>query len=484
MKFKFKTQPRLPQATEFDTYKNSEARALLWQMRSGKSKVMIDTFSYQFCEKSITGVIVVAPNGVHDNWVKRELPKHCPIPYHAHIYRASSFKTNTHRTNLAAVCKASTSRMKVLAINSEGIRTPNARKSISKFIKAHKGKIFLVVDESHDFRTPGSSRTRTMRALAKHCKYRRILTGTAVSNTPLAAFSQFEILSPGALGSRTYGEFKSKYAIYTEARTKGGRRFDKLERYQNLEELKLAISEWSSVVLKKDSGIPPLNGITRNFHMGAKQKALYERLTKEYMLEDAAFDGGARMTKLQQITRGWYYNEEGDVVEIVKDENNPALQTLIREVQGSDPGTKFIIWCEHRHDIAMVTRALRRLNNRSIVEYHGGVKPKERQIAIDSFNMYKSVTDFVGQPRAGGVGLDLSEADVIFWYSHTHDLIIREQASERASQVDGAVVDVIDLECVGAVDEYILTAQRNKRSVSDDLAGVGLKYLLEAEKYI
>lgn len=482
MKFRFKTQPRPAQAKEFEEHKNSKARALLWQMRSGKSKVMIDTFGYQFCKKQVTGVIIIAPNGVHDNWVKRELPRHCPVPYHAHVYRASSFKTAWHRTGVDAVCKTSPMRLKVLAINSEGIRTDNAKKTLKAFLKAHKGKVFVIFDESHDFRTPGSSRTRVARSLAKHCQFRRILTGTAVSNTPLAAFSQFELLEPGALGFKNYGQFKARYAVYVEARTKGGRRFDKLECYQNLDELQDKISKWSSVVLREDSGVPPLNNFPRNFKMTAKQQTLYDRLTKEYMLEDAAFDGGARLTKLQQITRGWYYDEMGEPVEIIRDEDNPALQTLIREIQGSEG--KSIIWCEHQHDIVIVTRALRKLNSRQVVEYHGKIKADERQAAIDSFNMYTHVTDFVGQPQAGGVGLDLSEASMIFWYSHTHNLIIREQASDRASQVGGPIIDVIDLECDNSVDGFILTSQRNKRSVSDELAGVGLKYVLEGEALI
>lgn len=482
--FKFKTQPRPPQAREFDEHKDSKARALLWQMRSGKSKVMVDTVAYQFYKKNITGVIIIAPNGVHDNWVKREFPKHCPVPYHAHIYRSAKFKTRYHQTNVNAVTKASTTRLKVLAINSETIRTQNARKTIHNFLKAHQGKLFIIFDESHDFRTPGSARTRVARALAKKCQYRRILTGTPVSNTPLAAFSQFELLKPGALGCKTYSEFKAKYVVYTQQKTRGGRQFETVDHYINQDDLRDRISKWSSVVLKKDSGIPPLNGLVRNFEMTPKMRKTYDNLIKTYMLEDAAYDGGARANKLRQITRGWYYDEEGKVVELVKEEDNPAIKTLLREIQGSAEGSKAIIWCERRHDIAMVVRALKKLNSRSVVEYHGAIKPDERQAAVDSFNMYKSVTDFVGQPRAGGVGLDLSEADMIIWFSHTDDLIIREQASERASQVNGPIIDVIDLECLDSIDENVLTSHRNKRSMADELAGAGLKYILEAEKFI
>jgi SNF2 family DNA or RNA helicase len=85
------------------------------------------------------------------------------------------------------------------------------------------------------------------------------------------------------------------------------------------------------------------------------------------------------------------------------------------------------------------------------------------------------VTDFIGQPAAGGEGLDLSAADTIHWYSHTFDLIERDQANERATQVGGRSIAILDYVVPGTVDEYILKTLTRKRSVSDELAGVGLR---------
>lgn len=482
MQFRFKTKPYRHQAREFDEHKNDEARALLWQMRTGKTKVMIDTTAYQFCQGAVTGVLILAPNGVHTNWIKRELPTHCSVPYHAHVYQSTSVKTQWHKIGMNAVCRRAPMRLAILAMNSETIRTDNAKAAIKQFLSAHKGRVFLVVDESHDFRTPGSRRTRVGKSIAKHCRFRRILTGTPVSNTPLAAWSQYELLQPGALGCKTFGEFKARYAVYVQARTKGGRHFEQLQSYQNLEELKTKMSEWSSVVLRKDcDDMPDLNEVPNIFEMTKEQQRLYDRLTKDYMLEEAAFDGGARLTKLQQITRGWYKNEYDEVIEIVPDSRNPALMTLRRDLENHEG--KVIIWCQFKEDIRRVAALVEDMGL-TAVEYHGSVKRKDRESAIDNFMRFPKIKVFIGQPQAGGVGLNLSIANMIIWYSHTHNLITREQASERATKVGGMAIDVVDYECANSVDSFILTSHRTKRNVSDDVAGLGLKYILEAEALI
>lgn len=146
---------------------------------------------------------------------------------------------------------------------------------------------------------------------------------------------------------------------------------------------------------------------------------------------------------------------------------------MLDEVRSSDG--KAIVWCKYREDIRRVVRALAAEGIRC-VEYHGAVHSQaKRQQAIDDFNNDPSVRVFVGQPKAGGQGLDLSAADLILWYSHTFDLIERDQANERATQIGGKTVTIKDFVTPGTVDEYILANLGEKRSVSESLAGRGLR---------
>lgn len=479
-------QFRLPnykhQQDEWDRHRDDDARALLWQMRTGKTKSVLDLACYRHQKGDITGVLVLAPNGVHVNWVRRQLPVHMweTVPYVAHAWQASEAHKPGHAVSLDRCLQYRGDGLAVLAVNSESIIHDKPAAVIKKFLQRHKGKVMLVVDESHDYRSPGSKRTKRARALKRYCRVRRILTGTSVSNSPLAAYSQFELLEDHALGFATFGEFESHYAYYVQERTKGGRSYEKLDHYRNLDDLQERMSRLASVVLREDvDDMPKLLMDPRTILLPEAMQAQYTTLLKELILEleeggeVEAVDGGARIIKLQQLLGGWVIDADGNVRDLVTDEENPRLQGMLEDVGESD--RKCIVWCKFREDIRRVVRALTKAGVRC-VEYHGAIHSQsKRQAAIDAFNNDPSVKVFVGQPKAGGAGLDLSAADVILWYSHTFDLIERDQANERATQIGGKTVTIRDYVTPNTVDEYILANLEAKRSVSESLAGRGLR---------
>lgn len=470
------------QQLEWDRHRDDDARALLWQMRTGKTKATLDVACYRRMKGDIDAVLVIAPNGVHCNWVRRQLPQHMweTVPYVAHAWQASESHKPEHAASLERVLSCRGEALAVLAVNSESIIHDKPAKIIARFLRRHQGKCMLVVDESHDFRSPGSKRTKRARSLKKYCKVRRILTGTAVSNSPLAAYSQFELLENHALGFENFADFEGHYAYYVQERTKGGRSYERLDHYRNLDDLQGRMARWASVVLREDvDDMPDLVMDERTVVLPEAQMKAYRTLLKEMILEledggeVEAVDGGARLVKLQQMLGGFVVDVDGQVRELVPDDDNPRLQAMLDEVRSSDH--KVIVWCKYREDIRRVVRALTKEGIRC-VEYHGAVHSQaKRQQAIDAFNGDPGVRVFVGQPKAGGQGLDLSAADLILWYSHTFDLIERDQANERATQIGGKTVTIKDFVTPGTVDEYILANLGEKRSVSESLAGRGLR---------
>lgn len=477
---------RLPnyrhQQDEWDRHRDDDARALLWQMRTGKTKATLDLACYRRQKGDIQAVLVIAPNGVHVNWVRRQLPQHMweTVPYVAHAWQASESHKPEHAASLERVLSCRGEALAVLAVNSESIIHDKPAKIIARFLRRHQGKCMLVVDESHDFRSPGSKRTKRARSLKRYCKVRRILTGTAVSNSPLAAYSQFELLDDHALGFENFADFEGHFAYYVQERTKGGRSYERLDHYRNLDDLQGRMARWASVVLREDvDDMPDLVMDERTVVLPEAQMKAYRTLLKEMILEledggeVEAIDGGARLVKLQQMLGGFVVDVDGQVRELVSDDENPRLQAMLDEVRSSDG--KAIVWCKYREDIRRVVRALAAEGIRC-VEYHGAVHSQsKRQQAIDDFNNDPGVRVFVGQPKAGGQGLDLSAADLILWYSHTFDLIERDQANERATQIGGKTVTIKDFVTPGTVDEYILANLNEKRSVSESLAGRGLR---------
>lgn len=480
--YPFRMPPMAHQWREFIEHKDDDARALLWTMRTGKTKATLDLACYRRQKGDIQAVLVIAPNGVHCNWVRRQLPQHMwdTVPYVAHAWQASEANRPEHAASLERVLSCRGETLAVLAVNSESVIHDKPAKIIARFLRRHQGKCMLVVDESHDFRSPGSKRTKRVRSLKKYCNVRRILTGTAVSNSPLAAYSQFELLENHALGFENFADFEGHYAYYVQERTKGGRSYERLDHYRNLDDLQEKMSRWASVVLREDvDDMPNLVMDERTVMLPEAHMAAYRKLLKEMILEledggeVEAIDGGARLIKLQQMLGGFVVDVDGEVRGLLTDDANPRLQAMLDEVHSS--GCKVIIWCKYREDIRRVVRTLTAEGVRC-VEYHGAVHSQsKRQQAIDDFNNDPSVRVFVGQPKAGGQGLDLSAADLILWYSHTFDLIERDQANERATQIGGKTVTIKDFVTPGTVDEYILANLVEKRSVSESLAGRGLR---------
>ena len=477
---------RLPnfkhQQDEWDRHRDDDARALLWTMRTGKTKATLDLACYRWAKGDIQAVLVIAPNGVHCNWVRRQLPQHMweTVPYVAHAWQASESHKPEHAASLERVLSCRGEALAVLAVNSESIIHDKPAKIITRFLRCHQGKCMLVVDESHDFRSPGSKRTKRARSLKRYCKVRRILTGTAVSNSPLAAYSQFELLDDHALGFENFADFEGHFAYYVQERTKGGRSYERLDHYRNLDDLQGRMARWASVVLREDvDDMPDLVMDERTVVLPEAQMKAYRTLLKKMILEledggeVEAIDGGVRLVKLQQMLGGFVVDIDGNVRELLSDEENPRVQAMLDEVKSSD--RKVIVWCKYREDIRRVVRSLN-AEGIKCVEYHGAVHSQsKRQQAIDDFNNDPEVRVFVGQPKAGGQGLNLSAADLILWYSHTFDLIERDQANERATQIGGKTVTIKDFVTPGTVDEYILANLNEKRSVSESLAGRGLR---------
>ena len=466
----------------------AQSRALLWSMRTGKTRTIIKTAEKLHRYGDLLGVLVMAPNGVHSNWIRRELPKWAsPLDVGATWNSSLSRERDpAHEAALSRVCAQTPDRIRWLAVNDEALINERAQKAINDFRISCNNNVLLVADESSMFRRPGAQRTRIIRGLAQKLQWRRILDGTAIFNSPLHAFSQYEILQKGALGFTTFEDFKKRYAVFVmKQRGNSNRNFLMLDHHINMDELRERMAAWSSVVMREDcNDMPILLPVTRDVVMTERQVLAYRQMAQEMVLsiEDGedieAKNGGAKALKLQQILGGFMMDKRGDVVSI--EDEPPILDALEREVVGTLPG-KCIVWCRFKEDIR---RCVKRLTDMglSVVQYHGDVPAREREVSIDRFQNDPTVAVFVGQPQAGARGLDLSAADCIIWYSVTPDAIITEQGNERGTQVGGKAVSIVTLATAGTVHDHIVEMNEGKVTLADQVSGRGLRDFLLANR--
>lgn len=468
------------QAQEFERFCWRRWHARLWGPRTGKTKATIDEICAWWNEGFVDAVLVVAPNGVHVNWVRRELPKHMwdGVDYRAMAWRQPLLDTIEHDQAVTALFDKKWNGLPILAVNTEGLTFKACYNAIKRLLNNHE-RVALVVDESHHFGRAGSKRTKRLRGIAKHCAIRRILTGTPIHNSPLRAFTQFELVLPGGLGYDNYTDFEKHFAEYKLETKKNGRQFPKLVGYQNTDELRSSLGFLASVILTEDcADLPQIVQVREYFELNRKQRALMARLQNELVIDlgDRDMDvteASARLTKLQQISSGFVYDETGTPHRF--DEGDPRTDATIRIVE--EAGGRAIVWCRFDADVSTVADAL---DARGLVtrRMRGGMSHKKRDEVVEDVEAGR-VDCVVGQPSVGGEGLDFSSINTIVWHSHTWDAIHREQASQRCTKMGGIPATVIDVVAPGSVDEYILDLVDRKLSVADDVAGGGLARWLE-----
>ena len=453
--YDFKTKPFDHQRKAFYMSRDKKAFALLMEQGTGKTKVIIDNAAYLYAKGEITSIVVIAPNGVHRNWLK-EIDIHMPDWCIRNSFYYSSGMNKKRIEEYDAVLGSSEC-LKIFTFNVEAFTSPKAIYYMQKILVSNK--VMLVVDESSRIKRPGAKRTKIITKFGKQADFKRIMTGTPVTKGPEDVFSQLKFLDPQILGYDSFYSFRARYCVM------GGFENKQIISYQNIDELTRNIEGHSFRVLKKDCLDLPAKIYQRHYvEMTAKQSKLYQTMKKSFVAElegnmIEAPEAITRLLRLQQILCGWFPSE-GSVTQI--DDKNPRIEAL-KEIL-SDIDSKVIIWARFKADLRAIERALGDL----AVSYHGDVTSDAREVAVDRFQNDPTIRYFIGQPQSGGIGLTLTAADYAIYYSNSFDLEQRMQSEDRCHRIGTKNnVTYIDIETRKSVDSKIIKALREKKNLAD-----------------
>jgi SNF2 family DNA or RNA helicase len=472
--FKFKTKPYDHQLKAWEDSWSADYYALFMEMGTGKSKVAIDTIGALYKAKKIDSALILAPKGVYDNWIRGEIPTHLPDEIERTVVRWTPTTSKKFQDEMKElVYEKNDKQLKIFVMNIEALSTPRGTKAAYFFLKGNPDNI-MVVDESTTIKNRKATRTKNVMLLADQAKYRRILTGSPVTKSPMDLYSQCAVLSPKALGFNSYYAFQNRYAL-VQNRKMGTRAFQEIVGYRRLDELNQKLDTFSNRILKEDClDLPDKMYIRRDVDLTDEQKRVYKQMKK---LALAKLDNGELATtasvltqimRLQQICCGFLQPDEGEIQPI---ENNrlKELFEITDELQG-----KAIIWASYTHDIQRIADALRdRFGPEAVATYYGETPQDARQDIVTKFQDKNSpLRFFVGQPRTGGYGITLTAANTVIYYSNSYDLEIRLQSEDRAHRIgQGSKVTYIDLVSPDTIDEKILKALRGKINLAGEVLG-------------
>jgi SNF2 family DNA or RNA helicase len=474
MNYKFKTKPFAHQLKALEMSWDKKVFAYFMEMGTGKSKVLIDNMSILYDKGHINGALIIAPKGVYKNWFDSEIPTHMPTHIEKTMVLWESSAGKSKEKELDTLFKSSFD-LHVLIMNVEALSTKKGKQFAEKFLSCHK--TLMAIDESTTIKNPGAIRTKTIIDLGRNTKYKRILTGSPVTKSPLDLFTQCAFLDPWLLDHQSYYSFKTRYAI-TKQINVSGRMVQIVVGYRNLGELSDKLKPFSHRVLKDDClDLPPKTYMKRTIQLSEEQSKVYKQM-KEIAL--ATLNGKMTTThnvitqlmRLHQITCGHFKSDDG-TTQTLKSNRLDELMDVLSEMEG-----KAVIWAHYRYDIEVIVEALKKeYGDKSVVTYYGDTSTEDRQKAIKLIQDPKSEVRFiVGTPQTGGYGITLTGASTMIYYSNGYDLEKRQQSEARIDRIgQEKPMTYIDIIAEGTVDEKIVKALRTKVNIATEVMGEELK---------
>ena len=468
MNYKFKTKPYAHQITALEKSWDKTEYGYFMEMGTGKSKVLVDNMAMLYDKGRINGALIIAPKGVYNNWFSQEIPTHLVSHIQPTMVLWTASTSKTKDKEYQSLFETGHD-LHILIMNVEALSTKKGLDFAAKFLRSHK--TMLAIDESTTIKNPTAKRTKSILILGKQAEYRRILTGSPVTKSPLDLFTQCNFLNEFLLGFDSFYAFRNRYAHMIE-RNFGGRRVQLIASYKRLDELSENIKKFSYRVLKEDClDLPPKIYTRREVELTEEQSKAYATMKTAAL---ALLKGKmataphvlTQMMRLHQITCGHLKNDDGTITKI-KNNRMKELLGLLEEVEG-----KVIIWANYIYDIENLVKTIKEeYGDDSVVQYYGAINSADRAEAILKFQDPDSKARFfIGNPQTAGYGITLTAANNVIYYSNGYDLEKRLQSEDRAHRIGQTKsVTYIDLIAPKTVDEKIVKALRKKMDIANTI---------------
>ena len=322
----------------------------------------------------------------------------------------------------------------------------------------------IIVDESSCMKNMKSQITSMILEMINVIPHRFVLSGCPCPNHNSEIFPQMKFVNNEIFGNNYYGflaryfhqDMSNPHVWFQTAEDK--------ERYN------LRLTE-QSVFLKKEDcvDLPEKVFQVRRFEMASEQRQHYNELLndiKSHINEWSKFEFTAKLMKLREITSGFVYTKDSNV--ITMDSNKPkALAEILEEIGNK----QVIIWCQFQHEI------------KSLAEQFGGValtssssKTKERYEIIRDFRDGKIQYLFT-HPSLMGKGLTFVNCTYNVYYSLSFSYEEFKQSQDRIHRIGQTnKCTYIIMQAKDTIDEKIYSCLQRKESAVDELYNeIGLK---------
>ena len=429
----------------------SRGAALLMEMGTGKSLTAIAITGALSQAGRIRRVLIVAPLSILGVW-EEEFQKFAAFPYALAVLSGSSAKkldTLRHMNGTA---------LQVVVVNYESAWR------LEKALTAWHPDL-IIADEGHKIKTHNIAASKAMHRMGAKASYRLLLTGTVITNKAIDVFSQYKFLNPAIYGNSFYA-FRNRY-------------FDMVGYGNHTPVLKKSMEGELTEKLHSISyratkaeclDLPETTDVIRQIELEPTALRIYRGLVKESYAELAGGEVTAtniltRLLRLSQLTGGFLGNDETAAVEQVSAAKLSALEDILDGAVAE--GKKLVIIARFIPEIKAICKLLekRGLGYSCIT---GEVKNRDEQVA--RFQNEPEVMAFVGQIATAGLGITLTAASTMVFYSLDYSMSNFEQTKARIHRVGQRMpCTYLYLVARGTVDEKVLTALESKADLARTL---------------
>ncbi|MBC7383113.1 MAG: DEAD/DEAH box helicase family protein [Bacteroidia bacterium] len=425
-------------------------------MGLGKTLQAITLLAKQKEKKKNQTSLVIVPTTLIFNWVN-EIEKFCPD---MDVYVHRGFQRSD---NLEAAFK-----------HDVILTTYGTIRSDIDIFKNHTYN-YIILDESQAIKNPAAQISKAVKLLKG--KNRLVMTGTPVENNTFDLYSQLDFVNPGLLGSQEH--FRETYATP----------IDKYKDEFKAQQLRQLIYPF---ILKRNKQtvakeLPEKTEMILYCEMGKEQRKVYDTFKNLYRkrIEESIEENGLGksgflilegLTKLRQIC---------DSPQLLNDDitythESAKLEEIEREITENAGHHKIIVFSQFLKMLDLIKTALEKHN--IPFSYLDG-QTKDRADKVNKFQEDENCRVFLISLKAGGVGLNLTEADYVYLVDPWWNPAVENQAIDRAHRIGQTKkVFAYRMICKDTIEEKIVELQKKKKMVADSLINTESGFMKKLSK--
>ena len=320
---------------------------------------------------------------------------------------------------------------------------------------------YIILDESQVIKNPTSNIAKAVLQLKS--RFKLTLTGTPLENTTLDLWSQMTFINPGLLGGQTF--FKNEYLIPIEKRQDEGKT-KKLNAIIKPFVLRRLKSQVATDLPEKVENIYYTNLSPQQEEKYEEAKSFYRHKILDLIEKEGI--SNSRITILEGLTKLRQLSNHPRMVDIHYKGDSGKLEDLSHMIENALlEGHKLLIFSQFVKHLEIVREFLK--SKKIDYAYLDG-SSMDRKDQVEKFNKDPKLKIFLISIKAGGLGLNLTEADYVFILDPWWNPAVEQQAIDRAHRI-GQKKKVFTYKFItrNTVEEKILQLQQRKLKLSENL---------------